>query len=154
MMSLIHMLIGLFLPACGAEGAAGLPVPVFMDVAHIERPATPNTALAAPEGFSPKPDIVTRRYDVAPDRLYAAIRKVAAAQERTFPQVAFDDRMQAHYVARSWFFNFPDLIALQVNPDSTLVIWSRSIYGQSDLGVNRKRVSAWLAALDSALAAS
>lgn len=154
MMHLIHLLIGLLLPACGMEGAAGLPVPAPQDLAHIERPATPNTALAAPAGFVPTPDIVTRRYTVPPDRLYVAIRQVAEAQERTFLQVAYDDRLQAHYVARSWFFNFPDLIALQVNPDSTLVIWSRSLYGQSDLGVNRKRITAWLAALDAALAAS
>jgi len=27
------------------------------------------------------------------------------------------------------------------------VLYSRSVYGQSDLGVNRKRLEAWLAAL-------
>jgi uncharacterized protein (DUF1499 family) len=32
-----------------------------------------------------------------------------------------------------------------------LVLWSRSVYGQSDLGVNRKRVAAWLAALGAAV---
>jgi uncharacterized protein (DUF1499 family) len=30
---------------------------------------------------------------------------------------------------------------------SNLVIWSRSVYGRSDLGVNRKRTESWLAAL-------
>jgi uncharacterized protein (DUF1499 family) len=154
MMHLIHLLIGLFLPACGVEGAAGLPVPPPLDVAHIERPATPNTALAAPAGFVPAPDIVTRRYPVPPARLYETIGKVALSQDRTFLQVAYGGQMQAHYVARSWFFNFPDLVAVQVNPDSTLVIWSRSLYGRSDLGVNRKRVAAWLAALDAALITS
>ena len=48
-------------------------------------------------------------------------------------------------------FNFPDLITAQVGeagPDaSTLVLYSRSVYGYSDLGVNRRRLNAWLAAL-------
>ena len=34
---------------------------------------------------------------------------------------------------------------------SDLIIWSRSVYGESDLGVNRKRVAAWLDALDKIL---
>ena len=34
---------------------------------------------------------------------------------------------------------------------STLVLYSRSVYGHSDLGVNRARVTAWLAALDRTL---
>jgi uncharacterized protein (DUF1499 family) len=48
-------------------------------------------------------------------------------------------------------WNFPDLVTVQVDPAgadrSRLIIWSRSVYGQSDLGVNRKRTLAWLAAL-------
>jgi len=41
---------------------------------------------------------------------------------------------------------------MQVNSDSTLVLWSRSVYGRSDLGVNRRRLTAWLGALDTTLA--
>ncbi len=150
---LAALLLGLALPGCSGHGAQGLPVPPPMDMAHIVRPATPNTALAAPAGFAPTPDITTRRYGMAPEALYQAVRRVAAAQPRTHAQVAYDDRRQAHYVARSALLNFPDLIALQVNPDGTLVLWSRSVYGQSDLGVNRRRLTRWLAALDAALAA-
>jgi uncharacterized protein (DUF1499 family) len=47
--------------------------------------------------------------------------------------------------------NFPDLVTVQVNAEgadrSTLVIWSRSVYGRSDFGVNRERTLSWLAAL-------
>jgi len=32
--------------------------------------------------------------------------------------------------------------------DSHLIIWSRSVYGYSNMGVNRARVAGWLAALD------
>jgi len=60
-------------------------------------------------------------------------------------------QLQAHFVARSALLNFPDLITAQVaeaGPDaSTLVLYSRSVYGYSDLGVNRKRLNTWLAAI-------
>jgi uncharacterized protein (DUF1499 family) len=144
-------LLVLPLLACSGHGAEGVPTPPPMDMSRIVRPATPNTALAAPAGFVPAPDIVTRRYDVPPAALYAAVRRVAAGQPRTFLAIAYDQRMQAHYVARSRVFNFPDLIAVQVNPDGTLVLWSRSVYGRSDFGVNRARLERWLAALDAAL---
>ena len=150
-MGILPLLISLIFPACGQSGIAGVPIPAPIDFMHLERPSSPNTALAAPATFLPAPDILTRRYSVAPDRLYEAIRAVAAAQPRTYPQINYDDRQQAHYVARSAVWNFPDLIAVQVNPDSTLIIWSRSVYGRSDLGVNGKRVTAWLEALDSRL---
>lgn len=145
------LLIALLLPACG-EGVNGIAVPPLMDMAHLTRPATPNTALAAPAGFVPEPDVVTHAYAVPAAQLYAAIRAVALAQERTFLLTAYDEQLQAHFVARSALFGFPDLVAVQAMADgegrSTLVVWSRSVYGHSDLGVNRKRVLAWLAALD------
>lgn len=145
------MLLALLLPGCRGQGAEGLPVPGYIDFAHLVRPASPNTALAAPAGFEPSPDIVTRRYDMPPAALFAAIRRVALAQPRSFPQVEYPDALQAHFVSRSAWLNFPDLIAVQVTPESGLILWSRSVYGHSDFGVNRKRLHTWLAALDAAL---
>lgn len=158
MTRLLPLLLSLLLPACRGQGVAGLPPAVALDMAHLVRPATPNTALAAPAGFSPAPDIVTRRYHVAPDRLFAAIQAVALAQPRVFSHGVFAAQRQAQYVARSALLNFPDLIAVQVTPgseptESELILWSRSVYGRSDFGVNRARLVAWLAALDARLAA-
>jgi uncharacterized protein (DUF1499 family) len=151
-MTPLAWVLGLLLPACGASGAHGLPVPPPMDTAHIVRPASPNTALAAPAGFQPPPDIVTPVYPLPAARLYADIQAVAAAQPRTYPAAAYPDRLQVHWVVRSAVLNFPDLVTAQVTPagpDATsLVLYSRSVYGYSDLGVNRKRVEAWLGALD------
>ena len=73
-MNPVAWLVGLVLPACGFPGAQGLPPPPLMDTAHIERPSSPNTALAAPDGFSPKPDIVTPIYKVPAGR---AVRRGA-----------------------------------------------------------------------------
>jgi len=144
-------LLGLILPACGADGAAGLPVPVPMDMTHIERPGTPNTFLAGPADMLPKPDVVTPPRPVSADVLYDQVSALFASQVRTYVAAAFPDRLQVHYVVRSALLNFPDLVTVQVNADgvdrSTLVIWSRSVYGRSDLGVNRDRTNAWLEAL-------
>src|SRR3954451_8091880 len=144
-------LIGLALPACAASGAQGLPTPQLIDMGRIERPASPNTALAGPVGFPSPPDVATPTYPVPAPRLDDAIRAVAAAQPRTFLAADYAVERQTHWVARSAVFNFPDLITAQVadaGPDnSVLVIYSRSVYGHSDLGVNRQRLDIWLAAL-------
>jgi uncharacterized protein (DUF1499 family) len=150
-MNPLAWVIGLVLPACGFPAAQGLPLPSAMDVAHIVRPSSPNTALAAPEGFSPGPDVVTPHYAIPVNGLFALVQRVAGDQPRTYQAALYPDQLQAHYVARSALFNFPDLIMVQVREDapgrSDLIIYSRSVYGRSDLGVNRKRVEAWLAAL-------
>jgi uncharacterized protein (DUF1499 family) len=154
-MNPIAWLVGLALPACGFPAAEGLPIPQPMDIAAIVRPAGPNTALAAPAGFNPPPDIVTVPSAVPPERLFALILDVAAGQARTYRAASYPDRLQAHYVARSAVFNFPDLIMVQVEPHgpdrSDLILYSRSVYGRSDLGVNRKRIETWLAALRATL---
>jgi len=157
-MNPLAWLIGLVLPACGFPAAEGLPAPPVMDVAQIVRPSSPNTALAAPSGFSPAPDIVTPRYKVPAERLFALVRDVAAGQPRTYQVALYPEQLQVHYVARSAAFNFPDLIMAQVRQDgaeqSELIVYSRSVYGESDLGVNRKRVQTWLAALQTKLPSS
>jgi uncharacterized protein (DUF1499 family) len=145
--------MGLFLPACGAPGAAGLPPPRLMDMAHLVRPASPNTALAAPAGNSGTPDLVTYRLPLPSTRLYALVLEVAKEQPRTFVAAEYQAELQVHFVARSAVLNFPDLITAQVGaagPDgSTLVLYSRSVYGYSDFGANRRRLRTWLAVLES-----
>lgn len=157
-MNPLAWLIGLILPACGFAAAGGLPVPPLIDAAHIARPSSPNTALAAPVGFTPSPDIITPPYKVSADRLFALVQEVAGSQARTYQAAFYPGQLQVHYVARSAVFNFPDLIMMQVCEEtpatSGLIVYSRSVYGHSDLGVNRRRVKAWLAALQAKLPSS
>lgn len=150
-MRLLPMILGLIFPACGYEGIEGLPAATVMDMARIERPATPNTYLAAPLGASITPDRVTV-FTGPPDRLYAAVKRVALAQERVFLHAAFDDRRQAQFVARSAAANYPDLIAAEVTREGGLILWSRSVYGRRDFGINEARVTAWIAAIEADLA--
>lgn len=148
------LMIGLLLSGCSGHGAEGQPVPPPGALDVLQRPSSPNTALAAPSGFKPTPDILTPRYGVPPQALYSAIRQIAAEMPRTYPLSNKDDRLEAAYVARSRVFNFPDTIMLKVAAvpgGSTLVLYSASRYGESDFGVNKARVTAWLAALDTIL---
>jgi uncharacterized protein (DUF1499 family) len=150
-MTLFAWLIGLALPACAAAGAQGLPAPVLIDMSRIQRPDSPNTALAAPAGFSPTPDIVTPVFRVQAARLYAAVRAVALGQARVFVAAEYPVEWQIHFVARSAVFNFPDLVTIQAaeaGPESsTIVLYSRSVYGYGDFGANRQRLQSWLDAL-------
>ena len=76
---------------------------------------------------------------------------MAAAQPLSFLAAAYPAERQVHFVARSAWLNFPDLITAQIDEAgreaSSLVLYSRSVYGYSDLGVNRRRLNAWLAAV-------
>ena len=166
-MTPLAWLLGLFLPACGAVGAHGLPPPRPIDFARLERPATPNTALAAPAGFRPPPDLITPAYALAAPALFALVRQVAASEPRTYPAASFapplqedatlqeDSMLQEDWVVRSAWWNFPDLVTAQVTPDgaghAALILYSRSVYGRSDFGVNRARLRVWLARLAAAL---
>jgi uncharacterized protein (DUF1499 family) len=55
------------------------------------------------------------------------------------------------YIERSALMGYPDYITVKVSPISRsqakLVIRSRSRFGYSDLGINKKRVRRWVAAI-------
>jgi len=154
-MNPLAKLAGLVFPACGQSGAEGLVLPPLGELQHVKRPASPNSALAAPEDFSPKPDFVLPIYPLPAAALFDAICRVAAAAPRTYLQAIFPEKMAARWVARTALFNFPDVIVAQVSPrgedKSTLVLYSRSEYGYSDLGANRARLKAWIGALGRSL---
>jgi uncharacterized protein (DUF1499 family) len=127
-----------------------------MDMRRIERPSRPNSAFAGPAGRDLEPDMVAPIYPVAALHLYQAVLAMAAAQPRTYAAALYPRQLQAHFIARSTWFNFPDLITAQVHAygptTSSLTLYSRSVYGYSDLGVNQRRLTAWLAALPTEIA--
>ncbi len=155
-MSVLGWLLGFALPLCATAGAQGVVAPVApASLRGLVPPGSPNHALAAPAGFSPAPDLVTPAYAVPAATLLATVDAVALAQPRVFA-LPSDARTpwRRDYVARSALLNFPDLVAVEVLPGdgaAGLVLWSRSVYGRSDLGVNRRRLAEWLAALDARL---
>lgn len=151
MTGLLPRLLAQAYPACAFEGAGGLPPPQPLDFATLKRPRPKNACLAAPPGMHVLPDILTRLRNASPARVFEALCEVADESPRTTRHGLFPRLMQAHYVARSAVLNLPDLIAIQVTPDSMPLLYSRSVYGSMDFGVNRRRLVAWLTELDSKL---
>lgn len=139
---------------CGMFDEVAAPAPG--DISAIRRPTSPNTCVAAPAGFALVPDLPTRRYDVPPDRLFATVRKVIASQPRTRELAVDPGRLRVDYVVRSLVFRFPDIVLAQVlrvsDEHSELVLYSYSLKGHYDFGVNRGRVSGLLSGVDVALA--
>ena len=129
---------------------------------HVPDPTTltdrksRNTDLVAPPGF----DEGVKRRD---GRLYpglsaAKVRDAFLDIARGQPRVTVLGQQQAGgawwLVQRSKVFRFPDHISVsfvEAPGGAGVVIYSASVYGRSDLGVNAKRVDAWLAELDRVL---
>lgn len=117
--------------------------------ATLRRSPSPNDYLACPRERSPAvPDEEAPRFSVPATVLYAAARKVLAREPRTTVAREEPEALRLVLVQRSRLFRFPDVVTLQVfaRPEggSELAIYSRSVHGHSDLGVNRRRVRRWL----------
>jgi uncharacterized protein (DUF1499 family) len=127
-----------------------------VDFKTLELTRKPNQFLVAPDGYcqKAKPHLESKVYEVPVETLHAAFRAVAERQPRTEVIEKRDDG--ARLVQKSKLIGFPDYIDVQflsmAATQSTLLIYSRSKYGRSDLGVNKKRIVAWLAELDAELA--
>ncbi len=87
-------------------------------------------------------------FGVSVEQLRERWREVVAVQPRVELLAEDEEGQQFDYVQRSARFRFPDIITVRfisVSPSqSTLAIYSRSIFGKSDLGVNRERIETWL----------
>jgi len=120
--------------------------------ATLTRHATPNDALVCPAGRCPhaRADGEAKLYAAAPDELLARLTRIALSEPdtRQLPGAANGARLLQH----TRLMRFPDTIDVEVFPasdtQSTLAIYSRSLLGRKDFGVNRARVRRWLAALD------
>lgn len=59
-----------------------------------------------------------------------------------------DEQRQDDYVARTKWMRYPDIVTAKFidldGGQSTFALYSRSVYGHSDFGVNEKRAKAWL----------
>jgi uncharacterized protein (DUF1499 family) len=138
-----------------SRGAAGLPPSAPIELAGLRLPSSPNAHLAAPTGTTTEKHDATSPLTVAPDAAFAALQRVAARMPRTWLMTIWPDRRQAQWVARSRLANFPDLInagIVDAPAGAGLFVYSRSLVGYSDLGVNAARVAAWRNALAAELA--
>lgn len=139
-----------------ARGAAGVPPPRPVEFGPgFALPRSPNAHLLAPPGVALPAHGRFGPWPVAAERLWKVLQAVAAEQPRTFPLAAWPERRQAQWVARTRWLNFPDIVAAQVREmpaGAGLILYSRSLIGWSDLGVNAARLAAWRAAIERRLA--
>jgi len=122
-----------------------------MDIRTLQERTTSNDALACPAGLcGVDADFESPSFAVSVEDLLKITEKVIGDEPRT-KLVAQDESLpQLVYVQRSRIFRFPDTVWIQgvtTDTGSSIIIYSRSNYGESDLGVNKKRVQAWLAKL-------
>jgi uncharacterized protein (DUF1499 family) len=125
-----------------------------VDWATLRRSPTPNDALICPPAVCPNAnaDADAKVYPVTPAELLANIKRVALAEPLT-SELECDpdcDRV-ARILQLTWLMRYPDTADIEVFAapgGATLAIYSRSLVGGSDFGVNRKRIERWLAALE------
>jgi len=128
------------------------------DFVALKRPNKPNTFLMAPEGLckQAKVDVVSSRYGVPAAQLRQAFLQIVIAKPRLSHSFRDDTGLYDDFVVRSFLFRFPDLISAQFTDEkggkSTLAVYSRSVYGHSDLGVNRARTMGWIKELNAVIA--
>lgn len=137
-----------------SRGAEGVPPPQPLDFATLVLPSSPNTCLLTPSTAPGQGHLHRDPFPVTTEAAFAAIRAVAAAQPRTYPLADYPARFQAQWVVRSRLMNYPDIVVAEAAPagDGTgLWLYSRSLLGHSDFGVNRARVMAWLGAFEDRL---
>lgn len=134
------------------------PAPPADDPLTILPPASPNWALAAPDDvpIAGAASLPSAPFDQGPEALIDALTQVALAEGGVTRQDSGRDPLRRDFVQRSAIFAFPDIVsaravALAPGPDgaprTALVIYSRSVFGYSDLGVNAARVGRWLDAV-------
>lgn len=126
------------------------PAPVqTVDFGNLVLKETPNQHLVCPPDFcAAKPHaespVFNEPIQSLKERWFALIKR----QPRT--ELAGSDPQNERYTfrVRTAVIHFPDDVTVQFialdDERSTLAIYSRSHYGYSDFGVNRRRIESWL----------
>ncbi len=124
-----------------------------IDFATLALDGRPNQHLVCPEGFcAASPHAVSPVFEIPATALRDRWMAMIERQPRVTGTAADAAALHYDFVQRSLVFRFPDAINVRfialVVRRATLAIYSRSYYGHDDFGVNRRRVEAWLAALE------
>lgn len=126
-----------------------------LDFATLVPDARPRRWLVLPSEFEAvaSPDQDSPVFELTPEAVLDAFKAVALAAPRV--TLVREEAGQIELVQRSKLFRFPDYITVQAfeaQGGAALAIYSRAVIGYSDMGVNRKRIRAWLESLQAALA--
>jgi len=125
-----------------------------IDFASLTPDTRPRRWLVLPDGFEAQAeaDQVSPVFSGRAPSVLAAFVELALGEPRV--EQVREGEGQVELVQRSKLFRFPDYItvqAVEVEGGAALAIYSRAVIGYSDIGVNRKRITAWLDALSAKL---
>lgn len=138
----------------GREAEDRLAPGETIGIAELRSPLPKAGFLACPPGYcSAGEAIASPVFDVPWERLHDYWTEVISGEKRMVSAAADTDTWRRlFYIQHSPTFRFPDVITVEFvapGPDrSSIAIYSRSRYGESDFGKNRKRVEKWLALLE------
>ena len=124
-----------------------------VDFATLTRRSSPNDALICPDGVCPfaGTDAEPPVFAMSTAELLSRLFGLADAELRMETLYVAPGATRARFVQRSRLMRFPDVVDAMVLPrgegQSTIALYSRSVVGYSDLGVNRARLLRMLAAL-------
>ena len=124
----------------------------MIDFATLERSSPQNSYLVCPPGIGRAvPDRVAPVFEMSPARLRELWFRIVSREGRITMVAWIDDTLECEFIERSLVFKFPRRITVQFLPEgqgrATLAVYSRSIFGAMDLGVNRRRIERWLTQL-------
>jgi uncharacterized protein (DUF1499 family) len=126
------------------------PVRYFepIDFVNLQLTGSPNQFLACPPNYcTAKVHVNSETFEASVNQLRSRWLEVVTGEPRV-ELLAQVNGLQFDHVQRSAHFRFPDIVTvrfIQSSPTrSMLAIYSRSVYGNSDFGVNRKRIEGWL----------
>jgi phosphatidylglycerophosphate synthase/uncharacterized protein (DUF1499 family) len=130
------------------------------DPLTLADPETPNWYRMVPAGtaIAPGAERVTAApaYAVPPEALAQAFHKHALAQPDTVLLAGSPAEGWMSYVQRTPMMRYPDTVSVRIvdlgDGRSSFALISRSRFGQSDLGVNERRVRDWVRTLPLPLA--
>jgi uncharacterized protein (DUF1499 family) len=136
----------------GREAESRLAQDEVIDFAARGSARRSNVFAICPSGYcTPPGDMASPVFAMGWERLREYWREMIAVQSGV-ETIGWDARRRrATYIQRSEIFHFPDIVTVEFvdlgGGRSSLAIDSRSRYGKGDLGVNRRRVTAWMAVL-------
>lgn len=128
------------------------PAVWHVDPLTAPTPTTPNSYRVVPPGTpAPESGRQSPLFAATPSELMAAFEAHALAQPDTIRLAGNSSEGYVTFVQRTPLVKYPDYISVRAvdlgDGQSALAILSRSRFGQSDMGVNKARIDAWLEAL-------
>lgn len=154
-MRLVPVITGLTATAAGVVAAATRRLDHDATQWHVDplsapKPSTPNSYRVVPADSvrDVDADAASKKYEMPAAALGAAFDRIVRSSGNVEVVGGTLEGGFITYVQTSKIFAFPDYISVKFievdDQNSTLAVFSRSRFGRSDLGVNKKRITAWL----------